>query len=292
MSYAVGCPAPAEPIAFDDRAARLTDEQVASFHENGFLSIPAVTTADDLAQLIPIYDRMFATRAGYEDGNFFDFAGKDDRNPVLPQILMASKYEPALRASLAYRNCAAMALQLLGPRTEFVFDHAMIKPGRGRPTPWHQDQAFWRAGGYYPTISFWIPFQDVDRDNGCLKFIPKSNHGPFHEHRPLDDDPHKHGLEAIGVADDGAVYCPLAAGGATVHHWLTCHGADANTTTAGRRAYVIGFGIRADRPLITRDYPWNRRQVTDRERRYRASLKPWHRLKQEVRFRLTRLGLL
>jgi len=291
MSYAAGLLTPAEPIAFDDRASLLTDEQIASFHENGFLSIPAVTTAEEVARLIPLYDRMFGERAGYAEGNFFDFAGKDDHAPSLPQILMPSKYEPALKASLIYRNCAAMAVQLLGPQAVFVFDHAMFKPPGGGPTPWHQDQAFWRVGGEYRTISFWTPLQAVDRENGCLKFIPKSNRGPLHEHRPLDDDPRKHGLEAIGVADEAAVYCPLAAGGATVHHWLTCHGADANRTSAGRRAYVIGFGIKADGPLIAREYSWNRRKVTDRDRRYRQSLKPWHRLKQEVRFRLTRLGL-
>ena len=292
MSYAVGSLAPAEPIPLDPRAALLTDEQVTFFHENGYLSIPAVSAVDELARLVPIYDRMFAMRAGYKEGNFFDFAGKSDREPLLPQILMPSKYEPALRESLIYRNCAAMAVQLLGPKAEFVFDHAMVKPAGGGPTPWHQDQAFWRTGGQYRTLSFWIPLQDVDRENGCLKFVPKSNRGPLHEHRPLDDDPRKHGLEAIGVSEEAAVYCPLAAGGATVHHWLTCHGADANRTKAGRRAYVIGFGVKADGPLIAREYSWNRRQVTDRERRYRASLKPWHRLKQEVRFRLIRLGLI
>jgi ectoine hydroxylase-related dioxygenase (phytanoyl-CoA dioxygenase family) len=185
-----------------------------------------------------------------------------------------------------------MAAQLMGPRAEFVFDHAMVKPAQGLPTAWHQDQAFWRAGMPFRVISFWIALQEVNRDNGCLKFIPKSNHGPLYEHRSLGDDPRKHGLEAVGVTGEAAVFCPIPAGGATIHHWLTCHGADANRTTSPRRAYALCFGVLADRPLVTREYPWNRRKVTERAKRYRASLKPWHRMKEEVRFRLTRMGLL
>jgi hypothetical protein len=263
-----------------------------SFHENGFLSIPAVTTAEELARITPIYDRLFEERAGYYEGNYFDFAGESDSSPALPQITMPSRYEPALRESSLFRNCAAMAAQLMGPRTEFVFDHAMVKSPQGLPTAWHQDQAFWRAGMSFRIVSFWIALQEVNRDNGCLKFIPKSNHGPLYEHRSLGDDPRKHGVESMGVREEAAVFCPIPAGGATIHHWLTCHGADANRTTSPRRAYAICFGVLADRPLVSREYPWNRRKITERAKRYRASLKPWPQIKEEVRFRLTRMGLL
>lgn len=276
----------------DDDRSLLSDEQVASFYEKGFLSIPAVTTREEVTRLVPVYDALFDRRAGFDEGNYFDFAGDDDRDPALPQILQPSKYEPLLRESVAFRNCAAMAKRLLGPTAEFVFDHAMVKPAGGKPTPWHQDQAFWRAGMPYRVISFWVPLQDVSAESGCLKFIEQSNHGPLYEHRPLDDDPSKHGLEAIGVRDDAAVSCPLAAGGATVHHWLTLHGADANRTSLPRRAYAIGFGVRGEHSLVTREYPWNRRRNTESAQRHRASLAPWPRLKEEVKARLTRMRLL
>src|SRR5437868_12404036 len=108
MSDSLESSAPAEPIAFGHQAVLLTEADVLSFHENGFLSIPAVTTAEELARLIPIYDRLFEERAGYDEGNYFDFAGESDRSPALPQITMPSRYEPALRESSLFRNCAAM----------------------------------------------------------------------------------------------------------------------------------------------------------------------------------------
>ena len=275
-----------------DEAIVLTPEQIASFHENGFLSIAAVATADEVAGLVPLYDDLFDRRAGFDEGNYFDFAGEDDRDPALPQILMPSKYEPRLRTGTLYRNCAAAAIQLLGPKAEFVFDHAMVKPAGGRQTPLHQDQAFWPAGTRHRVISFWIPLEGASEENGCLRFIPGSNHGPLHEHRSLDGDPRRHGLEVVGVADEAAISCPLPAGGATVHHWLTCHGAHANATSTPRRAYVIGFGVAADRPIVSREYTWNREKLTERARRHRASLKPWPRLKREIQFRLRRWGFL
>ncbi len=289
MRHALESPVILVSTASDERTL-LTGEQIASFQESGFLSIPKITTPDELASLIPLYDDLFRRHAGFEEGNYFDFAGENDFDPALPQILMPSKYQPLLRAGPLYANCASIAAQLLGPGVEFVFDHAMVKPAGAPATGLHQDQAFWHAGTRHRILSFWIPLQDATEANGCLRFRPGSNHGPLHEHRPIGGDPRKHGLEALGVCEEAAISCPLPAGGATVHHWLTCHGAHANASATPRRAYVICFGAASDRPLVSREYPWNRRQVTERHRRYRASLPPWAKIKEEVRFRLKRWG--
>jgi hypothetical protein len=88
MSDTLRSTAPPEPNRSDHRAMLLTEADVLSFHENGFLSIPAVTTAEELARITPIYDRLFEERAGYYEGNYFDFAGESDSSPALPQITM------------------------------------------------------------------------------------------------------------------------------------------------------------------------------------------------------------
>jgi phytanoyl-CoA hydroxylase len=278
-------PTQAEPL--------LTDEQIRVFHERGYLAIPALLTPEQLRGLVDVYDPLFERKVGFDDGNFFDFAGPDDERPQLPQIVMPSDYEPAFRQSPLRRHCEALAKQLLGPTAEFVFDHVMMKPpAGGRATPWHQDQAFFTPKTRFLAVTFWIPLQDVDREMGCLKFIPGSNRGPLHRHRSIDNDPHTHGLEALDVDEQRAEYCPLRAGEATVHHWLTIHGADANITAMPRRVYAIAFGIPLERPLMNREYPWNRRKNTDRDARIRRSLTPWRRIKQGVRHRLVKMGLL
>lgn len=275
-----------------DKSAVLAPAQIDRFQSEGFLCLQGAIDPQELIQLGPIFDRLFAQRAGYSEGNLFDFAGNDDENPMFPQLLLPSRYEPALKQSKALRYCLAVASELLHGEAEFVFDHILVKPPGGPPTPWHQDQAFWGPDMKHRTITFWIPLQDVTVESGCLKFIPGSNRGPVLEHRSLDNDPSIHALEALNVPDESAVHCPLRAGDLTIHHWLTLHGADANSTAAARRAYAICLGVKGDAPLVAREYSWNRQKRTSRDIRYRASLTRWGRLKLEVRSRLTRMGLL
>src|SRR5712664_1220880 len=53
----------------------LTDEQVAFFRDNGFLSIDRITTDQEVERLRGIYDRLFTERLGEEKGEYFDLAG-------------------------------------------------------------------------------------------------------------------------------------------------------------------------------------------------------------------------
>jgi len=270
----------------------LTQQQCHQFHANGYLSLPSLATPDEVSSLRVMYERLFNDRTGWKDGNFLDFAGPDDEKPCLPQILMPSLYEPALRVSPLHQRCLSIAQQLLGSAAEFHFDHVITKPPQGGvPTPWHQDMAFYTTYSTHRTITFWVALQEVTRESGCLRFVPGSNHGPLLKHRHLHDDPRIHGLEAIGVNDTSAVYCPLLPGGATIHHNMTLHGAGANTSRAPRWAYAMGFGVRSSTPVVPREFAWNRVSCTARNGRYVTSLPGRERLAYMVRSALVRLRL-
>lgn len=258
------------PVRTTVRTRRLSREQVDRFHADGFLSIPSITTPDEVAWIRQIYDRLFAERAGWSKGDFFDFAGADEEGkaPRLPQLLNPSQYEPALARTLFRTNAEAMARQLLGPRAKLIFEHAMMKPGKtGGETAWHQDHAFYARYTNYRAVTIWMPLQAVDERNGCLEFIPESHNGAITPHRHLDDDPRVHGLEAIGVDASKAVVCPLPAGGATFHSDRTLHHAGPNRSSEPRRAYALVFGVRGRQFTLREEYPWNRASVTAREQR-------------------------
>jgi hypothetical protein len=282
---------PAQDFGLADAVVALTEQQCAFFHREGYLALPAITTASEVERLRTIYERLFEQRVGWKDGNYLDFAGPDGGCVHLPQILMPSLYEPALRQTRLFSNCLGIARQLLGPSAELVFDHAMTKPARGGlPTPWHQDKAFYTRKTTHETITFWVPLQPVTRESGCLRFIPGSKHGPILRHRHLNNDPRVHGLEALNVDEKKAVSCPLPAGGATIHHHRTLHGAEANVAGEHRWAYAMGFGIKPPVPPVVREYAWNRSALTDRELRYVSSLNRWARLKYRLRSRLVYWG--
>ena len=246
----------------------LTDQQVEAFGRDGYLSLDAITTPDEVAVIRDIYDRLFAERAGWRDGNLFDFAGTEDDGEVkLPQMLNLSKYAPELARTRFRANAEAVAKRLLGPEAELVFEHAIRKPPRvGPPTPWHQDEAFFNGQTDYESLTIWVPLQAATVENGCMRYVPGSHVGPLVPHRSIGDDPRVHGLEAVGVDEAAAVHAPIPAGGAAIHYYRTLHAAGPNTSEQPRRAYALGFGVRGRRAPQA-EFPWNAQKCTARQGR-------------------------
>jgi ectoine hydroxylase-related dioxygenase (phytanoyl-CoA dioxygenase family) len=272
---------------------KLTGRQLEDFRRDGFLYVENLTTAEEIASLRLVYDRLFSEQRGWDNGDLFDMVGPDNREQglALPQMLWPSRYEPALRATRLHASAYSIAQQLLGPKLENILEHAIMKPPRqGAATPWHQDDAFSRPGtGFVEAISIWMPLQDVTLESGCMKYIRGSNQGPLFPHRSPNDDPRIHGLEVVTPPDlTNCVAVPLRAGGAVIHHSRTLHAAGVNASDGPRRAYILGYSVQS-RPhkRLTRDYQWNRDKHTAREVRELQALPPlkrtWRRLKRLVR---------
>ena len=263
----------------------LTKAEYDRFWRDGYLVLPPLSPPEEVAHLVGLYDGMFARAAGRAEGDYFDFASAEGstRAPSVPQVLNPSRYEPTF-AETAFRvQAAAIARQLLGPRAELVFEYAMLKPPRsGGPTPWHQDEAFYSVLNNFRSITFWMPLQDVALENGCMRFVPGSHRGPLLEHRAIGNDPRVHGLEAIGVALDAGVVCPLPAGAATVHECGTLHAAGPNLSDVPRRAYAVAFGVKSWRNVQWREHPWKRAQNTAHGNRSRRLRTPKEKLKGTI----------
>jgi hypothetical protein len=272
-------------VAQPASSVSLTNEEMAFFHGQGYLTLPTLTTAAEVGWLRQVYDRLFEAKRGWEEGNFFDFVGTDEpgRRPEMPQLFMPSQYEPAMVATIFRRNATAVARQLLGPSARLLFEHALLKPElEGPATPWHQDQAFLARNHRYRSLTIWMPLQDVDVETGCMQFVPGSHLRGLQPHRRLGDDPRVHALEAVDPDLSGAVTCPLPAGGVTIHDYRTLHGAGPNVTANPRRAYAMVFGVRT-KVSTHAEYPWNVGEQTARERRYLASRTPVQRLRDGMR---------
>lgn len=260
---------------------QLTPEQIAFFHREGYLSIPALTTAEEVAQMCDIYDHLFQVKAGRDQGDHLDLTttDEDDQEPALPQILNPSKYAPELKETLLRANAEAVARQLLGPEIIYRGDHAIRKPPRsGAATPWHQDEAYNHPAMAYDEISIWIPLQPATLENGCMWFVPRSHTGDILPHHPIGNDPRIIGLEVDDpesrTAD--AVACPLPPGGATVHHCKTLHYTGPNLSSEPRRAYILMFGL-PPKPLeAARNFYWLEQQHTKWQQRVQAARQAQH----------------
>jgi hypothetical protein len=237
---------------------QLSAAQVAHYHVEGYLTLPPLTTVDEIASLRAIYDHHFEVCSGREQGAQFDLFGddKDPAKPNVPQILGLSRFAPEVKQTALYANVKSVVAQLLGVEMD-LGDHAIRKPPFcPSATPWHQDEAYWDMGRDHCSLSVWVPLQDVDQASGCMHFVPRSHFGEILPHRSAGNNPAVHGLELDGDFPEllkRAVACPLAAGGCTIHHNRTLHYASANQKAEPRRAWIFGGGV-----SVQRQAPWKR----------------------------------
>jgi ectoine hydroxylase-related dioxygenase (phytanoyl-CoA dioxygenase family) len=254
----------------------LQADQIEFFQRQGYLALPAITTAEEVERLQGIYDELFATQAGRAQGDHLDLVTTDEdgQTPVLPQILNPSKYAPALADTLLRANAAAIATQLLGPEATFSGEHAILKaPYSPAETPWHQDEAYAQPDWDYHYVNIWIPLQEATLENGCMQFVPGSHRQEVLPHHPIGNDPRVIGLEVDNpqMLTASAVACPLAAGGATIHHGRTLHYTGPNQTAQPRRAYILMFNTPPRPRTTSRNFYWLAMQKTKWQERQTAA---------------------
>lgn len=254
----------------------LSEAQIRSFHEDGFLVLPAISTDAEVSKLREIFDRLFSENVGFNEGNQFDMVSRSGEGgpPKLKQLISPVNYAPELRDTVFRANALSLARQLLGPEAGPAFEHAILKPARhGAATPWHQDEAHrYDANFDYNQISIWMPLQEATVENGCMQYVPGTNRGEVLKHRSPGDDPTVHALETDPSTFDAtkAVPCPIPAGGCTIHAGRTLHYAGPNNTDIPRRAYILAFEIPPKLREVEREFPWNDEKRTDDEARKRA----------------------
>ena len=246
------------PIAMNESG--LDDAQMRFYDDNGFLPLSNVAQPEEIAEIRQYLEGILARKAGAEEGALFDFVGGEAlTKSALTQMLHPSNHEPRLRRTAYRQRLKLLARQVLGPGARFSGDHIFFKPAHEGPvTPWHQDEAFRDPDMEYREVSFWLPLQAVDEENGCLKFIPASHRLQVLPHSRQTG---QHGLEcADGFDPDTAIACPLPVGGCTLHHGRTLHGAGANDSTVDRYAYVVHFDLPRQAARHKRIFDWQQRK--------------------------------
>jgi ectoine hydroxylase-related dioxygenase (phytanoyl-CoA dioxygenase family) len=242
-------------MSLPEPTVRLTQDQIDTYRERGFLRLDRITSDEEIEELLEIYERLFLSDTHREDRK--QLGDIEEGEETLPQILSPDELAPELLETQYYANAEAVAEQLLGEDVEFRGNHAIRKPaGSGAETPWHQDEAYWDPALRYDALSFWMPLQEATVENGCMQFVPESNGEDVRSHHQVGDE-----AEALEVDDpeqyhEGSVACELPPGGATIHSSRTLHYAGPNTTDEPRRAYILTFGAPSEERDEPRDFHW------------------------------------
>jgi ectoine hydroxylase-related dioxygenase (phytanoyl-CoA dioxygenase family) len=252
----------------------LTKEQIDFFNREGYLVLDSIVPLDEVERMRAIYDRLFESKAGRAQGEFFDLGGTDEEGKAaqLPQMMNPSRYAPEIAVGQFRANAAAIAKQLLGQHAEFKQDFAICKPpGSAVPTAWHQDNAYLDPRFDHNNINIWIPLQPATEENGCLHFVPRGHLSKdILGHHLINNDPRIEGIECDTVDLAKAVACPIPAGGATIHHTRVLHFAGPNKSKQPRRAYILEFETPPVKRAVPHDFYWQKQRNTARTKRYQT----------------------
>jgi ectoine hydroxylase-related dioxygenase (phytanoyl-CoA dioxygenase family) len=219
-------------------ARTLSDQEIQTFHRDGFLLVENVFAPDDLAEFGTAVDEAVAGRVG------------SDRRTLAEKSLYEQSFIQCINLwedSMAVRRftfdpaLGQMAAALLEAKAVRIWhDQALYKEAGGRETDPHQDRPFWPIDPA-DQVTAWIPFDGSRLGGGAAAYIPGSHRLGLERfvdishvlQEPYDilNDPLVAGIEPVWVE--------APPGSLIFHHSLTIHLAEKNASDRIRRVYCI-----------------------------------------------------
>lgn len=247
-------------LSADTGCFRLSEEQVDSFHEHGYVTGVRVLTDEQVETLQrELADLTDPTHPRH--GLFYEYHSNESAaaDHILFHALGAWRITPGFHDLLWNPAFTIPASQLLGGPVRFWHDQLFCKPAHhGGVVAWHQDYSYWTRTQPLAHLTCWIGLDGSTRENGCLQYIPGSHRWPDLPITGLAGD-----MEAILAVLNAeqrrqfaaAVAIELKPGEASFHHPRLVHGSFANHSDRARRATVINAmrdGVRSatNEPLL------------------------------------------
>jgi len=222
----------------EEHSIQLSEEHVRFYRENGFVQVDNILSQEELEELRNALEEIM----GVQNGRSIQTAGTGDLYyKVLNQRVNTWRDHGGMARFVLSRRFAEAAKQLSGASGVRLFhDHALLKmPRDSKPTPWHQDWPYWPMNET-GALSIWIALDDVDENNGCMMFVPKSQRLKNLKSINLVEPEDLFADEnAAGVDRNTAAIVRMKAGSCTFHDGLTFHYAHANESDRPRRALAI-----------------------------------------------------
>ena len=229
----------------------LTQEQVAFYHEEGYLGVEGVLSKEEVEELQRVTDEFVEkSRQVSENDDVFDLEpGHSAEKPQLRRLKNPVDQHPAYDGALRNDRILDIVARLIGPGVRYNGAKLNMKSAEfGSKVEWHQDWAF------YPytnddLLAVGVAIDDMTTENGCLMVIPGSHKGRIYNH-------HQDGYFVGAVTDqdfddDDAVPIQVKAGGISIHHVRALHGSYPNSSGRSRRLFLLMYCAADAWPLVT-----------------------------------------
>jgi len=231
----------------------ITDTDREAFRRDGYVHLRGVMSAAEMAEIEEVYERFLRRDIDVVGKDFNDMTtgehGTDPSGYAIVNVMLPRKYYPEWQGNTFEQRALSIAEQLCGEGMVIDFDQLLAKqPGRDDAVfGWHQDQAYWIDTDDRRTATCWLAVDDSTLENGCMQFLPGSQHEPVRPHHPLHGDrAESHTLITDLRPDDVMRPVPISRGDITVHSEGILHGSGGNTSAnSWRRAYIVALRSRA-----------------------------------------------
>jgi len=209
--------------------ARLTPAQLAQFATHGFISPVEALSAVEGAECERRLVAALAATGGHADVRMRN-------NPhLLLRWMNDLMRDPRVVEPMA---------DLLGPNLLVLRTALFVKVPHDHGTiAWHQDLAYWELSSDR-SITVWLALTDSTPENGCVRVVAGSHHGPLLDHR-LGRDQYNRlvrgQLVDIHPPPERVVDLELRAGQLSVHHGRLLHSSPANPSPRLRAGLAVRF---------------------------------------------------
>lgn len=209
------------------------------FERDGYIAIRGFLNETDMDEL---YDNLARFRRDVLPTLPIEhvFYENKDKKDSLKQIQQLQTHDDYF-GQLFHGRFKQLAEVLMGSADGKNMQYFNKPPLIGKPTPPHQD-------GYYfmlspcEALTMWLALDDVDEENGCVRYVQGSNHRGMRDHQRTQVLGFSQGIVDYGTPQDleHEVAFPAKPGDLLVHHALTIHRADGNRSTK-RNRQALGF---------------------------------------------------
>ncbi|MDP6706046.1 MAG: phytanoyl-CoA dioxygenase family protein [Alphaproteobacteria bacterium] len=230
----------------------LSESDVRFYHDNGYIVVPAVYSAEEVAKLRRVTEAFVEkSRQVTENDDTYDLEDTHTaEHPMVRRLKTPDLIHETYREASRKPEVVAILQQLIGPDVRYQTGKLNLKSaGGGAAVEWHQDWAF------YPhtnddLCAVGILMDDVDLENGPLMVAPGSHNGPTYDH-------HSNGYFCGAVNDaaadpeyERAVPLTGKAGSISIHHVRILHGSRPNLSGRDRRLLLFQYCAADAWPLL------------------------------------------
>ncbi len=227
----------------------LADDQIAFYHENGYLLAKGLFPANEAAELRAethaLIERLSAIQSMEATwGSAEQYAG--GKKTALLHCHNVQFYSARFSRLIVDERLTGAAAQIIGsPNVQLHHNKVFIKPPeKGSPFPMHQDHPYF-PHERHSMIAAIIHFDDAPLEKGCVRVVPGSHKGGPLEHQSTGN----FHLPFEQYPLESSVACPAEAGDVLFFSYLTVHGSGVNVSQEARTTILVQMRDPEDQPL-------------------------------------------